>query len=236
MLKAAQHFNKGPGMLFKQWRRFWMHYAGITPLGKFSTRMAGLFFPPYYARISLSRMNPKGYVSPKATVSHPLLSLGRNTFIDDRVLIFQDEDGGPVELGDAVHLHRETIVQTGQGGNIKVGPDTHIQPRCQLSAYKGPLLIGRRVEIAPCCAFYPYNHAMVEGQPIRSQPLRSKGGITIEDDAWLSVGVIVLDGVRIGKGAVVGAGAVVTKDLPSNSICSGVPARVMKMRDGSNNE
>ena len=54
-----------------------------------------------------------------------------------------------------------------------------------------------------------------------------------KDDAWLSVGVIVLDGVRIGKGAVVGAGAVVTKDLPANSISSGVPARVIKMRGSS---
>jgi acetyltransferase-like isoleucine patch superfamily enzyme len=93
-----------------------------------------------------------------------------------------------------------------------------------------PIKIGQRVDIAPYCAFYPYSHGMSEGQIIRRQPLQTKGGIVIEDDAWLGVGVIVLDGVRIGKGAVVGAGAVVTKDLPANSVCSGVPARVVKMR------
>jgi acetyltransferase-like isoleucine patch superfamily enzyme len=161
------------------------------------------------------------------------LDLGQNIFVDDGVMIYQDEDGGPVELGDGVKLFRETIIQTGQGGHIKVGSQTHIQPRCQLSAYKSPILIGQRVEIAPYCAFYPYNHGMAADQPIRTQPLQSKGGITIEDDAWLSVGVIVLDGVRIGKGAVVGAGAVVTKDIPANSISSGVPARVIKMRESS---
>ena len=85
--------------------------------------------------------------------------------------------------------------------------------------------------MAPNCSFYPYNHGMAAGLPIRKQPLQSKGGIIIEDDAWLSVGVIVLDGVRIGSGAVVGAGAVVTKDLPPESISSGVPARVIRMRD-----
>ena len=207
-----------------------MRYAGINRFGKFSTWLAGLFLPPYFARVYLSRMNSKGYVSPKAILSHPLLGLGNNIFIDDGVLIYQDEDGGPAELGDGVKLFRETIVQTGRGGSIRVDSLTHIQPRCLLSAYKGPILIGRRVEIAPYCAFYPYNHGMLEGQPIRRQPLQSKGGITIEDDAWLGVGVIVLDGVRIGKGAVVGAGSVVAKDLPENSISFGVPARVVKMR------
>lgn len=210
-----------------------MRYAGISGFGKFSTWLAGLFLPPYYARISLSRMNSKGYVSPKAILSHPLLGLGKNIFIDDGVLIYQDEDGGPVELGDGVKLFRETIIQTGQGGSIRIGPLTHIQPRCQLSAYKAPILIGQRVEIAPYCAFYPYSHGTVEGQPIRRQPLQSKGGITIEDDVWLSAGVIILDGVRIGKGAVVGAGAVVTRDLPANTISAGVPARVIKMRGSS---
>lgn len=210
-----------------------MRYAGIGPFGKFSTWLAGLFFPPYYARIALSRMNSKGYVSPKAIVSHPFLSLGKNIFIDDGVLIYQDEDGGAIELGDGVQLFRDTIAQTGQGGSITVGPLTHIQPRCQLSAYKAPISIGRRVEIAPYCSFYPYNHGMLEGQPIRLQPLQSKGGITIEDDAWLGVGVAVLDGVRIGRGAVVGAGAIVAKDLPANSISSGAPARVIKMRSSS---
>jgi acetyltransferase-like isoleucine patch superfamily enzyme len=75
---------------------------------------------------------------------------------------------------------------------------------------------------------------MADGLPIRRQPLHSKGGIVIEDDVWLGVGVIVLDGVRIGRGAVVGAGAVVTKDLPPNSISSGAPARVVKMRGSEN--
>ena len=215
----------------KYWRRFWMHYAGRSRFGKLSTWLAGLFLPPYYSKVFLSRMNANGYVSPKAILSHPSLGLGNNIFVDDDVMIYQDKDGGSVELGDGVKLFRETIIQTGQNGHIKVGSLTHIQPRCQLSAYKSPILIGQRVEIAPYCAFYPYNHGVLAGHPIRTQPLQSKGGIIIEDDAWLSVGVIVLDGVRVGNGAVVGAGAVVTKDLPANSISSGVPARVIKMRD-----
>ena len=60
--------------------------------------------------------------------------------------------------------------------------------------------------------------------------MQTKGGIVIGDDAWLGVGVIVLDGVKIGKGAVVGAGSVVTRDIPDGAIATGVPARVVKMR------
>ena len=219
-----------------RWRRFWMRFAGISSPGRAATRMAALFLPPYYARVALARMNSNGYFSPKAIISHPILNLGRNIYIDDGVLIYQDKDGGNVELGDSVHLHRGTILQTGQGGSISIGSRTHIQPRCQLSAYKSPIVIGKEVEIAPYCAFYPYNHGMAAGKPIRHQPLQSKGGIFIDEDAWLSVGVIVLDGVRIGKGAVVGAGSVVTKNLPANSISSGVPARVVKMRSNSDSD
>jgi len=52
----------------------------------------------------------------------------------------------------------------------------------------------------------------------------------MENDAWLGVGVVVLDGVKIGEGAVVGAGSVVTRDVPDNAIAVGIPARVAKTR------
>jgi acetyltransferase-like isoleucine patch superfamily enzyme len=90
--------------------------------------------------------------------------------------------------------------------------------------------IGCGVQIAPNCAFYPYDHGFARGQLIMEQPCKTKGGIIIDDDAWLGHGVIVLDGVRIGKGAVIGAGSVVTNDIPDGAIASGIPSRVVKMR------
>jgi acetyltransferase-like isoleucine patch superfamily enzyme len=65
---------------------------------------------------------------------------------------------------------------------------------------------------------------------IRKQPLQSKGGIIVGDEAWLSVGVIVLNGVKIGSHAVIGAGSVVTSDVPDGAIAVGSPAKVVKMR------
>jgi acetyltransferase-like isoleucine patch superfamily enzyme len=84
--------------------------------------------------------------------------------------------------------------------------------------------------IAPNCAFYPYDHGILPGKPIREQPLETKGDIIVGDEAWLAFGVIVLSGVKIGSGAVIGAGSVVTSDIPDGAIAVGAPARVVKMR------
>ena len=63
-----------------------------------------------------------------------------------------------------------------------------------------------------------------------NQPLTTRGDIKVDNDAWLGFGVIVLSGVRIGEGAIIGAGSVVTRSIPDGAIAMGVPARVVKMR------
>jgi len=178
-------------------------------------------------------MNPRGYFSPRATIHHSGLKLGGRIFIDDHVIIYRYGEGGPVNLGNSVSLHRGCIIQTGAGGSLTVGPDTHIQPGCIFSAFLSPIVIGSGVQVAPKCAFYPYDHGVAPDIPISKQPLRTKGGIVVGDGAWLGVGVIVLDGVRIGKGAVIGAGSVVTHDVPEGAIAAGNPARVLRMRGDS---
>lgn len=226
-------FSMALALLAQAWVRFWMRFAGLSVLGRIATHIATWFAPPYYDRVPLSWLNPKGYVAPGTVLHHRDLRLGTRVFIGERVVIFQDKDGGPVELGNSAQLYGDTYIQTGYGGNIKIGARTTVQPRCQFSAYKGSIEIGCDVQIAPNCAFYPYDHDFAPGELIRKQPLQTKGGITIEDDVWLGFGVIVLDGVRIGKGAVIGAGAVVTHDIPEGAIAFGVPARVVRMRNNS---
>ena len=207
-----------------------MRYAGISPLGRAATLLATLFTPPFYARQHLAMLNRQGFVSPSATIYHSDLRLSFGVFIDDRVLIYKDRGGGPIEFGNNVLIYRDSIIQTGAGGSVTIGTYSSLQPRCQLSAYKAQIRIGSNVQIAPNCAFYPYDHSFLPGELIRKQPLQTKGGIVIEDDAWLGVGVIVLDGVRIGKGAVIAAGSVVKHDVPDDAIAAGIPARVIKMR------
>lgn len=207
-----------------------MRLANLPILGGIAKRMAALVIPPFYGKLYLSELTDKGYISPRATISHQLLELGKHIFIDNGVLVYQDQDGKEIILSEGVHLHRDSILQTGNEGSIKIGRHTHIQPRCQLSSYVGAIVIGDDVEIAPNCSLYSYDHGIAPEKRINQQPLVSKGGIEIGDDVWLGVGVIVLDGVHIGKGAIVGAGSVVTTSIPENAIAVGVPAKVIKLR------
>jgi acetyltransferase-like isoleucine patch superfamily enzyme len=206
-----------------------MQFSSFVIVGRAATWLAGVFSPPYKGRRYLAKLNKRGYFSPSAAICCKHLSSGANVFIGDRVTIY-DAGEGQVLLGDRASIHQDSVIEVGMGGRLIVGKDTHIQPRCQISAYKGTVAIGENVQIAPGCAFYPYNHGIAAGESIQRQPLQTKGGIVVEDDVWVGFGVIVLDGVRIGKGAVLGAGAVVTSDIPSNAIAAGVPARVVGTR------
>lgn len=218
------------GKTKKIWIHFWTYLSGRGPVGRLALRLAALPLHPYNGRHILATITPKGYISPNASISGNHLSFGKNIFLDDDVLIYQGWESGRIEISDRVHIHRYTIIQSGAGGSLKIGQDTHIQARCHFSAYKSSIQIGNNVQIAPNCSFYPYQHGFALGELICRQPLQSKGGIVVEDDVWLGVGVTILDGVRIGKGAIIGAGAVVTKDVPANAIAMGIPARVVKLR------
>jgi acetyltransferase-like isoleucine patch superfamily enzyme len=179
------------------WTRFWMRSAGLTRWGRLATRFATWGVPPYKARSYLARLNRHGFIAPDASIFHADLRRGEHVFIGERVVIYQAQQGGPVEFGDGAHLHRDSIIETGLGGSVVIGARTHIQPRCQFSGYKGSIRIGCGVQIAPYCAFYPYDHGIAAGELISSQPIHSKGDIVVGDDAWLGVGVYVLDGARL---------------------------------------
>lgn len=208
-----------------------MWLGGRSRVGRIAFRLAGWFYPPYKARHALASLSPTGYISPSAVIHHRNLTLGKHVFVGDGVTIFARSADESIVLGDEVFINKDTIIEQGHGGSLIIGDRTTIQPRCQFSAYRGTIRIGNEVQIAPNCAFYPYNHGMSPDQPMKQQPLLSKGGITLEDDVWLGFGVVVLDGVRIGKGAVIGAGSVVNKDIPAGAIAVGVPAKVVKNRD-----
>lgn len=214
----------------KIWARFWMRFAGTGRAGRLAAWVAGWLYAPYKARHQLAAMSPAGYIAFGARLYHPALKMGRHVFLGDRVVIFDKGGSGEFAIGDHVAINRDTIIEGGSGGRLSIGDGTTIQPGCVLAVYAGDLELGREVQIAPRCAFYPYNHGMSLETPMKQQPLFSRGGIHIEDDVWLGYGVVVLDGVRIGKGSVVGAGSVVTRDIPAGVVAAGVPAKVIKER------
>ena len=90
----------------------------------------------------------------------------------------------------------------------------------------GNLVIGDRVSIAPRVTLVTSSHP--NRSRIRSTATTRKGAIVIEPDAWIGAGAVILPGVRIGRGAVVGALTVVTQDVPALSIVAGQPARAVR--------
>lgn len=138
--------------------------------------------------------------------------------------------GGGIALDECVSLGPFAIVES-RGGQIKIGARTGIGPFCILYGHGG-LEIGADCLIASHVVCVPENHRFDRSElPMREQGGDRKG-IRIGNDVWLATGVVVLDGVTIGDGAVIGAGAVVTRDIPPRAIAVGVPATVVRYRDG----
>jgi len=213
-----------------RWMRLWMKWSGPGSVGRLASRLAAWLAPPHMDQVSLAYLTPRGYIDAAATIYHSDLRLGQNVYIAPGVLVVETAEGGPVKLADKVAIHRNVVLETGRKGYMDVGPGSSIHPGCQLKAYVEPIVVGAGVMIAANVALYSYDHGMADGLPIRNQPLTSKGPITIQDDAWIGTGAVILSGVTIGEGAIVGAGAIVIRDIPSGAIAAGNPARVIKYR------
>ncbi|HRH95012.1 MAG TPA: acyltransferase [Prosthecobacter sp.] len=113
---------------------------------------------------------------------------------------------------------------------LRIGTGTYVNRYTIFDAHSH-LHIGRDVMIGPHCYFTDADHGMEPGSSVKSQPMHHRP-LIVEDEVWIGARVTVLPGVRIGRGAVVAAGAVVTRDVPAMAVVVGVPARVMKYRDG----
>ena len=133
-------------------------------------------------------------------------------------------------------LHRNVYVDAGvhfyavNDGRIEVGPDTFIGPGTMISAGNREVRIGGHVLIAAHCSIIGENHVFKDLDTLISDQGVNSHGITIEDNVWIGTRVCILDGVTVGTGSVVAAGAVVTKNVLPFSVVGGVPARLIKMR------
>ncbi|NSZ59917.1 acyltransferase [Agrobacterium tumefaciens] len=146
--------------------------------------------------------------------------------------------GQGVYIADKAEVHTDRLLMGAQSwvagyaivrGNIELGENVSINPYACLS---GKVTIGNGVRIASHVSIVGFNHGFDDIEtPIYRQPLTSLG-IEIGDDVWIGANAVVLDGVKIGRGAVIAAGAVVAKNIPAMAIAGGVPARVLRYRGG----
>jgi maltose O-acetyltransferase len=128
--------------------------------------------------------------------------------------------------GQRVNVERGANFYT--GWEIEIGDDSSLGIGC-IVPYD--LKVGKDVMMGPYVIIVGENHKSDRRDlPMRLQGYHQYPPVRIEDDVWIGARVIILPGLRIGKGAIIGAGAVVTKDVPPYAICAGNPARVIKYR------
>mgnify|MGYP002768762543 FL=1 len=122
---------------------------------------------------------------------------------------------------------------------ISVGINTYGDLNVNSSNYNSRLIIGNYCSIASEVSFllnseHPINN--ISTYPFKVKIMGadceslSKGDIIVDDDVWIGHRAIIMSGVHIGQGAVIGAGAVVTRDVPPYAVVAGVPAKIIKMR------
>jgi len=171
-------------------------------------------------------------VSPRARVSRPwLLRLGRGAHLGACMV---ECSGKGVEIGEGAYVHDYVLIDC-QLGSIKIGAGTNID-RFSVLYGAGGIRIGVGCLIATSTVIVASDHLFDAPDIPIAQQGSVAAGIHIGDDVWLSAGVRVLDGVAIGQGAVVGANAVVNRAIPPFAVAVGIPARVIKMRPGSDEQ
>lgn len=158
-----------------------------------------------------------------------------------------------IQLGSGVYLDQATYLHATPGG-IEIGAGSFVMHGAVLHVYnfrnlphafirigrdsligeysilrgQGGITIGDRVYTGPQVQILAVDHNFADPtQPMVDQGITARG-IQIDDDVWIGAGAIVTDGVHIGRNAVIAAGAVVTADVPAQTVVGGVPARVLK--------
>ncbi len=158
---------------------------------------------------------------------------GKTIIIGDNVEINALSIEG-ITLGNNVTILRNTVIEC--TGNIKnmgeglvIGNNVGIAQNCFIQV-RGRVIIGSDVMFGPNVSIFSENHGFTDLDiPMISQST-TRGTVIIENDVWLGTRSIILAGVRIGKGSIIAAGALVNRDIPPYSIVAGVPAKVIKSR------
>ena len=165
-------------------------------------------FRQKYLSFKLASYSGGGFIDYDVQLSRPdLITLGDGCILRHRVWLAPIRDGAQIDIGKQTHISRDTIIS---------------------SAYS--IEIGDEVTIGPRVSIYDYDHCFEDRE--RSVMAQGEKGapVIIGDFVWIGVNSVILSGVKIGKGAIISAGSVVTKDVPENTIVGGIPAKNIGLR------
>ncbi|HEV8324833.1 MAG TPA: DapH/DapD/GlmU-related protein [Myxococcota bacterium] len=155
-----------------------------------------------------------------------LRACGARVVFEPGVLVFHPEN---VEIGEDVYVGHRAVLKGYHLNRLVVGDGTWIGQNVFIHA-AGGVRIGRDVGIGPGVTILTSQHEEpARDVPVLHAPVRM-APVVVEDDGDLGVGSILLPGVTVGRGAIVGAGAVVTRDVPAYAVVAGNPAKLLRTR------
>jgi acetyltransferase-like isoleucine patch superfamily enzyme len=177
---------------------------------------------PEYARLALRFFR------------HRLLTAAGRRWQTDGMLFLgprlqlQAGSGAGIRFGRFVWVGHGTKIRCHEG-TVEIGAKTVLGQECTISAYQR-VSIGRECVIADRVMLIDFDHNVAEPEtPIRHQGIY-KRDVVVGSNVWIGYGAQILRGVTIGDNAIIGASAVVTRDIPANAVAGGAPARVIRMR------
>lgn len=154
------------------------------------------------------------------------ITIGKNVSIGKNVII-KTTDGGEIIIGDNVSIEANCYIYA-QHSKIKIGENSFIGFGSQIVAKKS-IVIGNETLISAYCVIRDANHGIDTSSTIANQP-HTIEEVSIGDDVWLGTHCVVTVGCSVAQGAIVGANAVVTKNVEAYTVVGGVPAKYIKPR------
>ncbi len=136
---------------------------------------------------------------------------------------------GVMRIGNDVRIASYVVpveLAAGEGGELLIGNGVHINYGVSIGATKS-VHIGDRVRIGPYARIVDSDFHDIYNRALPGQP----SPVVISNDVWVGMNAVILPGVHVGRAAVIGTGAVVTKDVPDFAVVGGVPAKVLRMLD-----
>jgi|AntAceMinimDraft_17_1070374.scaffolds.fasta_scaffold17266_3 galactoside O-acetyltransferase len=233
-----------PGGLVDSFRDYRKRVYGSASLGRFFGQ--GLLLTLFSCLPTIAGTVLRGYLYRMI-----LGGLGRKCLVEKNIRFF---NSARLLIGDRVFLGESGLFDVGGSADkITIGSDSHIARSVTIRTQLGEVAIGEKVNIGANSFIYGYgdieigDNTLIANQveiiggdhtfddvtrPMRFQG-RSSSRIVIGEDVWIGTQAIIVGGVTIGKGAVIGAGAVVNRDIEEYAVAVGVPARVVRSRKSS---